>query len=134
MERDAARQNAARCCSTGRPLRPTMERSTSGNDPTAESSTDRVVDTLAASIARSFTLGVDGDGFDHHYYQPADSVVVYDGRELDRVVYLDGRPLEEYVQFVAASERGWARLGQFASLGISVDAARKGAGVCERAC
>lgn len=107
-----------------------MERSTQGNAPTAESSTDLVVDTLTASIARSFTLGVDGEGYNHHYYQPADSVVVYDGRELDDVVYLDGRPLWHYVEFVDESDRGWDRLGQFASIGINADTARKSEGAC----
>jgi len=31
------------------------------------------MDSMADRIARSFTVGTDKDGYDHHYYRPADA-------------------------------------------------------------
>ncbi|WP_089826601.1 hypothetical protein [Halogranum amylolyticum] len=79
---------------------------------------------LTDALARSFTLGVDATGSTHHYYRPADAVVVFNGRELDHFQPLDGRPLAEWQEFVA-QERGWASLGQLARVGLQVDTERK---------
>jgi len=87
---------------------------------TAES----VADDLADRIARSFTVGYDVEGYDHHYYRGADCVVVYDDRELDRVEWLDGRPLSEWVEFVA-DRRGWMGMGPHYETGVQVDTERK---------
>ena len=91
------------------------------NDPdTAAGLAERLTDRLT----RSFTLGWDAEGYRHHYYRPADCVVVYDGRELDRVEWLDGRPLEKWVAFVE-SKRGWSAKGPHARRGIAADRQRK---------
>ncbi|EJN57562.1 hypothetical protein [Halogranum rubrum] len=79
---------------------------------------------LTDALARSFTLGVDVTGATHHYYRPADAVVVFDGRTLDHYQPLDGRLLREWQAFVA-EDRGWASTGQLAQLGLQVDAERK---------
>ncbi|SDN14912.1 hypothetical protein SAMN04487949_3494 [Halogranum gelatinilyticum] len=79
---------------------------------------------LTNAIARSFTLGVDATGATHHYYRPADAVVVFDGRALDHYQQLEGRPLVEWRQFVA-QERGWASIGQLAEIGLQRDSQRK---------
>ena len=79
---------------------------------------------LTDALARSFTLGVDATGSTHHYYRPADAVVVFNGRTLDHYQPLDGRPLRDWREFVA-QDRGWASTGQLAQLGLQVDAERK---------
>jgi hypothetical protein len=79
---------------------------------------------LTDALARSFTLGVDATGSTHHYYRPADAVIVFDGRTLDHYQPLDGRPLREWRQFVA-EERGWDSTGQLARVGLQVDTERK---------
>ncbi|KAB1187501.1 MULTISPECIES: hypothetical protein [Haloferax] len=80
---------------------------------------------LTNALARSFSLGVDNEGFTHHYYRPADAVVVSNGRTLDLYQPLDGRPLREWQAFVS-QKRGWASIGQLAHIGLRVDAQRKG--------
>ncbi|SEP25264.1 hypothetical protein SAMN04487948_12714 [Halogranum amylolyticum] len=79
---------------------------------------------LTTALAHSFTLGVDATGSTHHYYRPADAVVIFDGRTLDHYQPLDGRPLRDWREFVA-QERGWDSTGQLAQLGLQVDAERK---------
>lgn len=83
-----------------------------------------LADQLTDALARSFTLGIDEEGYTHHYYRPADAVVVSDGRTLDYYQPLDGRPLHEWQAFVT-QKRGWASFGQLASIGLRVDAERK---------
>ncbi len=83
-----------------------------------------LADHLINALARSFTLGVDTEGCTHHYYRRADAVVVFDGRTLDHYQTLDGRPLIEWKAFVS-QKRGWASMGQLASLGLRVDSERK---------
>lgn len=85
---------------------------------------ESLVDDLAERMAQSFTLGYDAEDWTHHYYAPADSVVIYDDRELDRVQYLDGRPLWKYVEWIE-EKRGWRGLGSHARNGIVKDAERK---------
>ena len=79
---------------------------------------------LTNAIGRSFTLGVDGAGYTHHYYRPADAVVVFNSRELDHYQPLAGRTLDSWKQFVA-QERGWTSFGQLAPIGLNVDSERK---------
>ncbi|MBC9986794.1 hypothetical protein E4P24_10525 [Haloferax sp. AS1] len=79
---------------------------------------------LNNALARSFTLGIDAEGFTHHYFRPADAVVVFDGRTLDHYETLDGRPLREWKAFVS-QKRGWDSMGQLAHLGLRVDTERK---------
>lgn len=90
---------------------------------------DSLANHLTAQIARSFTLGTDLAGYDHHYFRPADAVVVYDRdpdtNQIDHVEHLDGEPLDDWHAFIAR-ERGWATLGPHASTGLEHDAARKG--------
>ncbi|REA00160.1 hypothetical protein DEQ92_20705 [Haloferax sp. Atlit-6N] len=75
---------------------------------------------LTNALARSFTLGIDTEGFTHHYFRPADAVVVFAGRTLDHYQPLDGRPLREWKAFVS-QKRGWASMGQLAPIGLQVD-------------
>ncbi|SEP19411.1 hypothetical protein SAMN04487948_12016 [Halogranum amylolyticum] len=91
---------------------------------TPQERTASVASHLTDALARSFTLGVDATGSTHHYYRPADAVVVFEGRTLDHYQPLDGRPLAEWQAFVA-QERGWDSTGQLAHLGLQVDAERK---------
>ncbi|WEL30208.1 hypothetical protein [Haloferax volcanii] len=79
---------------------------------------------LIDALARSFTLGIDTEGFTHHYFRPADAVVVFDGRTLDHYQSLDGRPLREWNAFVS-QKRGWDSMGQLAPIGLQVDSERK---------
>ena len=79
---------------------------------------------LTNAIARSFTIGVDATGSTHHYYRPADAVVVFNGRDLDHYQSLDGHPLVEWRRFVA-QERGWTSMGQLAEIGLQHDSQRK---------
>lgn len=79
--------------------------------------------TLGASI-ESATLGTDAEGYDHHYYRPADAVVVYDEDGVDHVEHLDGRLLAEWIGYVTA-KRGWASVGQLADVLVEADRRRK---------
>jgi hypothetical protein len=90
----------------------------------AQERTASLASHLTDALARSFTLGVDATGSTHHYYRPADAVVVFDGREFDHYQPLDGRPLAEWQQFVA-QERGWDSTGQLARVGLQADLERK---------
>ena len=90
----------------------------------AQERTASLASHLTSALARSFTLGVDATGSTHHYYRPADAVVVFDGRELDHYQPLDGHPLAEWREFVA-QERGWASTGQLARVGLQADLERK---------
>ena len=93
---------------------------------TTENDTDRSLgEFIADAIGRSFTIGTDHEDHDHHYYRPADTVVVYTADEIDHVECLDGRRLTTWVHFVA-HRRGWASMGQLAQLGIAADTNRKG--------
>ncbi|WP_226908666.1 hypothetical protein [Haloferax massiliensis] len=91
---------------------------------TTQERTVSLADQLIDALARSFTLGVDAEGFTHHYFRPADAVVVFDGRTLDHYQSLDGRPLREWKAFVS-QKRGWDSMGQLASIGLQVDTERK---------
>jgi hypothetical protein len=77
-----------------------------------------IVSQLVDGIARSFTIGTDAEGRSHHYYRPADAVVVYHGRDLERVEFLNGRDVREWVAFVE-TRRGWESKGQLAAIGIA---------------
>ena len=93
---------------------------------TTENDTDRTLtEHLTDAIGRSFTIGTDQRGADHHYYRPADTVVVYSNDDIDHVEYLDGRMLTDWLHFVA-HRRGWTAIGQLAHIGIHVDTHRKG--------
>lgn len=93
--------------------------------PTADAQhTTSMADDLASQIANSFTAGTDSEGYTHHYYAPADMVVVYDEDGVDAAQHLDGETLETWVGFIE-QERGWLSMGQFAALGIDRDAERK---------
>ncbi|SEP28775.1 hypothetical protein SAMN04487948_13417 [Halogranum amylolyticum] len=89
--------------------------------------TESLADHLTSALTNSFTVGTDCTGSTHHYYRPADTVVVFDGRELDHHQPLNGRTLEEWRVFVA-QERGWTSCGPLAQLGLRMDAKRKETG------
>lgn len=89
-----------------------------------ETAQAELTDTAIAKLTRSFTLGTDHEGYTHHYYRDADTVVVYDGRDLDHREHLDGRPLHAWNEYVA-DRRGWLTHGPHAKLGLKADAARK---------
>jgi len=97
------------------------KRSPSATDGTM----DRMLDTLVDRVHRSFTIGTDAEGKDHHYYRPADTVVVYDADGVHHRQRLDGRPITEWVEFVD-DERGWLSMGEFAAVGLREDRRRKG--------
>jgi len=78
---------------------------------------------LAKQI-NSAEVGVDQDGFHHHYWRGADTLVVYDDSGVDHVEYLEGRLLADWVEFVDG-ERGWEQKGAFASALIKADTWRK---------
>ncbi|NHN40528.1 hypothetical protein G9C85_02600 [Halorubellus sp. JP-L1] len=84
----------------------------------------QVTQDVVDQIARSFTLGTDAEGYTHHYYRPADAVVVFDGRELDHVEHLDGRRLEAWERYIEG-KRGWRSHGPHSEIGISEDDRRK---------
>jgi len=96
-----------------------------GSDTTAM---ETLADRFADQLARSFTLGVDADGYTHHYYRPADTVVVFDDQGVDHYRHLEGRPLTEWRAYID-EERGWKRMGPYAKLGIELDRERKEADV-----
>lgn len=83
-------------------------------------------DLFVDQLSRSFTIGTDGEGYDHHYWLGADAVVVYKQgeREVDRVEYLDGALLKEWVAYIDG-RRGWVSKGQLASVGVTADYERK---------
>lgn len=85
---------------------------------------DSLADRFSQQLARSFTLGTDGDGYQHHYYRPADTVVVYNDTGVDHYRHLDGRPLTEWRAYVAET-RGWTSMGPYAKAGIELDRERK---------
>lgn len=91
-----------------------------------EETADELVGSLADQIGRSFTIGTDDEWCDHHYYRPADTVVVYDPQtqEIDHREYLDGATVESWYRYVQ-DERGWIKLGQLAGAGMKADKARK---------
>ncbi|WP_224337871.1 hypothetical protein [Haloprofundus halobius] len=83
-----------------------------------------LINHFTRTLAKSFTLGVDEEGYTHHYYQPADAVVVHHGRKLDHYQPLNGRLLSHWQQYVA-QKRGWESMGQLAHTGLRVDARQK---------
>ncbi|MDS0295353.1 hypothetical protein [Halogeometricum luteum] len=95
--------------------------STTKADP--QERTVSIAGSLADAIACSFTLGTDAEGYSHHYYRPADAVVVYDGRDLEHYQSLAGRSLQEWYEFVEV-KRGWASEGPLAALGLRMNAER----------
>ncbi|WP_224338122.1 hypothetical protein [Haloprofundus halobius] len=91
--------------------------------PATQEPTVSLIDHFTRALARSFALGVDEEGYTHHYYQPADAVV-HNGRELDHYQPLNGRPLTHWQKYVA-QKRGWESMGQLAHVGLRVDAQQK---------
>lgn len=85
---------------------------------------ESIVDMIVDSFASSFTVGTDADGYDHHYYRPADAVVVYDEGGVSHYKYLDGRKLDDWIAFVR-ERRGWECKGPHAPLGVQEDRRRK---------
>ena len=81
-------------------------------------------DQIDDAIARSYTVGIDAEGRRHHYYAPADTVVVSDEDGVDHREYLNGRTVEAWANYVADT-RGWNSYGPHAKLGERVDAKRK---------
>jgi len=92
------------------------------SDPAMETLVEQFID----SMARSFTIGTDAEGYDHHYYRGADAVVVYKPhtRELDSLQALDGGMLSTYEEFVE-KRRGWAQKGPQASWCIEEEDKRR---------
>ena len=93
---------------------------------TGDESTGTIFGQLTNALARSFTIGIDATGRRHHYYAPADTVVVFDENGVDHREHLDGRTIRQWYSYVAQS-RGWESRGPHAALGERVDAQRKGA-------
>jgi hypothetical protein len=93
-----------------------------GHDPT-DASPDGSPPFLAKQI-NSAKLGVDGDGFRHHYWRGADTVVAYDENGVDHVEPLNGSLLATWVKFVE-EKRGWKQKGTFADPLIEADRWRK---------
>jgi len=89
-----------------------------------DGTTDNLGDTLVDGLARSFTIGTDADGYNHHYFRPADAVVVYDDTGVDHYQNLDGAPILDWVSHVK-DRRGWSSKGPHAVLGVAVDRQRK---------
>ena len=84
----------------------------SGTDPRPD---------LEDRLAESFTIGVDAESFDHHYYRSAHAVVRYNytSGEVERVRYLDDEPLVKWLAFVA-SEIGWSEFNVYGLQGVAV--------------
>ncbi len=89
-----------------------------------QNSTDTLAREIADALANSFTIGVDKQGHIHHYYRPADSVIVYDATDVRFRQHLNGRTVREWRTFVA-KDRGWKHTGQLAHIGEIVDTRRK---------
>ena len=89
-----------------------------------EADGDSLADDVTRALARSFTLGVDSEGRTHHYYRPADTVVVFTESSVEYRQYLGGRSLGEWTGFVAA-DCGWRHRGRLAGLADHVDAERE---------
>ncbi|EMA24911.1 hypothetical protein C435_03423 [Haloarcula marismortui ATCC 33799] len=86
---------------------------------------DPVIDIgFLAKQINSAKLGVDENGYQHHYWRGADAVVVYNEDGVDHVEYLSGRLLSNWVKYVE-EERGWDREGTFAKPLIEADRWRK---------
>ena len=84
---------------------------------------DTFVDDMVDALARSFTLGVDSKRRTHHYYRPADSVVVFTEAGVEHRQYLGNDSLGGWIGFVA-SDCGWRCRGQLTGLADHVDAER----------
>ena len=97
----------------------------SKSESVGHESTGTIFGQLTTALARSFTIGIDATGRRHHYYAPADVVVVFDEDGVDEWQYLDGRTIRQWYSYVAQS-RGWESRGPHAALGERVDAQRKG--------
>lgn len=118
---------AGRCYHTVRPCfgEATQSMSTNAHCPDEpDEPHDSLVASLTNRLARSFTIGTDEEGYRHHYYAPADTVVVWDADGVDHRERLDGDLLETWVAFVHA-RRGWATKGPHARNGIAHDRQRK---------
>ena len=85
---------------------------------------DTFADEMVDALAGSFTLGVDSKGRTHHYYRPADSVVVFTEAGVEYRQYLGNDSLGKWIGFVA-SDCGWRRRGRLAGLADHVDAERE---------
>lgn len=69
-----------------------------------------------AFVTHSVTLGVDAEGYTHHYYKPSETVVRYDDTGVERRVDVSGRTLAEYMEFVA--QVGWRVRGPHAQFAV----------------
>jgi hypothetical protein len=87
--------------------------------------TSRTVRSASEQAYQSFIIGYDDEGYTHHYYAAADTVVVYANRELDDRVHLDGATVRSYVEFVTQF-RSWRRMGQFYGLAMHYERAQAG--------
>ena len=79
-----------------------------------EADGDTLADDVTRALARSFTLGVDSEGRTHHYYRPADSVVVFtEEHGIEHRQHLGDDSLGRWIGFVA-QDCGWQRRGRLA--------------------
>ena len=85
---------------------------------------DSFADDMVDALARSFTLGVDSEGRTHHYYRPADTVVVFTEAGVEHCQYLGNDSLGKWMGFVAQDCR-WRRRGRLAGLADHIDAERE---------
>jgi len=100
-----------------------------GHNPT-DASSDGSPSFLAKQI-NSAELGVDEEGFRHHYWRGADTVVVYDQNGVEHVEPLNESLLATWVKFVEG-RRGWEQKGTFADPLIKADRWRKEQSEAER--
>jgi hypothetical protein len=91
---------------------------------TSGTSAESVIKSIPEQTYQSFTIGTDAEGYDHHYYHPARTVVVYDGRDLDDVIYLGESTVRRYEEWVT-NFRSWARKGQFRDMALHYERAER---------
>ena len=85
-----------------------------------EELTESVATSLTESLSRSLTVGVDAESDRHHYYRPANTVIVFDKSGIKHRQYLGEHTLAEWRQFVE-QKRGWESIGQPTQIGEAID-------------
>jgi len=106
------------------PLLPEEDRKKKSESPNRSESGLRADPGFLAKQINSAKVGIDEDGFHHHYWQRADAVVVYNEDGVDHVEYLDGELLSNWVEYVDV-KRGWEQEGTFLRPLVSADKWRK---------
>ena len=84
-----------------------------------EERTESIATRLTEIFSRSLTVGVDAEDDRHHYYRPANTVVVFDESGTKHRQYLGEHMLAEWRQFVE-QKRGWQPIGQLTPHGEAI--------------